>query len=65
MAIVDINKEWKVSKENILYKCAWSPLEGTVLKGTVETTIVSGHLAYQNGVFNESKMGERLMFDRN
>ena len=65
LAIVDINKEWKVSKENILYKCAWSPLEGTVLRGAVETTIVSGRLAYQNGIFNESKMGERLMFDRN
>jgi dihydroorotase len=65
LAIVDINKEWQVSKENILYKCGWSPLEGSILRGGVEATIVSGHLAYQNGVFNESKMGERLMFDRN
>ena len=52
-----------ISKDNILYKCQWSPLEGKTLLGSVDATIVSGHLAYQNGVFNETKMGERLTFD--
>ena len=61
--VVDINKPTTISKDNILYKCQWSPLEGKTLLGSVDATIVSGHLAYQNGVFNEAKMGERLTFD--
>ena len=64
VAIVDVNKKWTVSKENILYKCNWSPLENVEMKGAVETTIVSGHLAFQNGQFFEDKMGERLLFKR-
>ncbi len=64
VAIIDINKEWKVSKDNILYKCEWSPLEGSILRGRVETTIVSGHLAFHNGQFNENAMGKRLNFNR-
>ena len=61
--VVDINKPTTISKDNILYKCQWSPLEGKTLLGSIDATIVSGHLAYQNGVFNEAKMGERLTFD--
>lgn len=64
VAIVDINKSWEVAKSNIHYKCGWSPFEGHRFKGAVESTIVSGHLAYHQGRFNESKMGERLLFDR-
>ncbi len=64
IAIVDINKRWKVSPKNIEYKCGWSPLEGKILRGFVETTIVSGHIAYQNGQFFEDKMGERMLFIR-
>ena len=64
IAIVDINKRWKVTPKNIHYKCGWSPLEGKILRGSVETTIVSGHLAYQNGQFFEDRVGERLHFNR-
>lgn len=64
LAIVDANAEWKVQPSNILYKCGWSPLTGTTVKGKVLSTIVSGHVAWQDGRFNESKMGERLQFDR-
>lgn len=64
IAIVDVNKRWKVTPQNILYKCGWSPLEGKILRGAVEATIVSGHLAYRNGQFFEQKMGERLQFNR-
>ena len=62
IAIVDHYKEWQVNKENILYKCGWSPLEGKSFKGNVESTIVSGHLAWHLGKLNEEKMGERLRF---
>ncbi|MBL7827587.1 MAG: amidohydrolase family protein, partial [Saprospiraceae bacterium] len=64
LAIVDVNQSWTVSKENLLYKCAWSPLEGHTFKGKVLSTIVSGHLAWHEGKFNHSKMGERLSFLR-
>lgn len=64
LAIVDIDKIWEVNKFNIYYKCAWSPFEGKNLKGYVTDTIVSGHHAYSNGKFNESKKGMRLRFER-
>jgi dihydroorotase len=62
IAIVDIDKKWRVSKKNILYKCGWSPLERRQLRGYVESTIVSGHLAYHNGLFFEDVRGKRLSF---
>lgn len=60
--VVDLDKKTKITKKNILYKCEWSPLEGKILRGSIDATIVSGHLAYQNGQFFEDKMGERLLF---
>ncbi|MEO1257596.1 MAG: dihydroorotase [Bacteroidota bacterium] len=62
VVIVDLEKEWQVAKNNIHYKCNWSPFEGHTFKGFVEQTIVSGHLAYRNGEFFEDKKGERLLF---
>jgi dihydroorotase len=64
LAIVDLNKSTTVSKENILYQCGWSPLEGHTLSSSVEHTFVSGHLAYSQGAFDESKTGQRLLFNR-
>lgn len=64
LAILDLNKIWEVNKFNIYYKCAWSPLEGKQLKGYITDTIVSGHHAYSNGKFDESKKGQRLLFSR-
>ena len=63
LSIVDINQEWTVQKDNLYYKCAWSPFEGTTFKGKVLSTVVSGHLAWHNGIFQEDKMGERLLFN--
>jgi len=64
LVLVDLNEEVTVSKENVLYQCGWSPLEGTTLHSKVTHTIVSGHLAYENGAFDESKTGQRLLFER-
>ncbi|UAJ13809.1 dihydroorotase [Aquirufa lenticrescens] len=64
LAIVDLNKSFTVSKANILYQCGWSPLEGHTLSASVEHTFVSGHLAYSQGSFDESKTGKRLLFNR-
>ncbi len=64
LAIVDLNKPQTVSKENVLYQCGWSPLEGHTLSASVEHTFVSGHLAYSKGSFNEAVKGKRLLFNR-
>ncbi|MGR3811712.1 dihydroorotase [Jiulongibacter sp. NS-SX5] len=63
MAIVDLNAKTEVRKDNILFKCGWSPFEGHTFGSKVTDTIVSGHHVYSNGVFDESKMGERVTFD--
>lgn len=64
LVLVDLNNPWKVSKENILAKCGWSPFEGHTFQSKIEHVFVSGHLAYSNGAFDESKKGARLKFDR-
>lgn len=64
LALVDLNSPWAVAKENILAKCGWSPFEGTTFQSKVTHTIISGHLAYENGRFNEAQMGKRLSFNR-
>ena len=64
LVLVDLNKEWTVTKEGLHYKCGWSPFEGHSFRGAVEQTFVSGHLAYDRGTFDASKTGERMLFDR-
>jgi len=64
LVIVDANASTSISKDNILYKCGWSPLEGVELPATITHTFVNGHLVYGKGVWDESKKGERLKFDR-
>jgi dihydroorotase len=65
LVLVDLNSTTTVSKDNILYKCGWSPLEGMQLPATIKKTFVNGHLVYGNGQWDESIMGKRLLFDRN
>lgn len=64
LVLVDFKKPSSVSKENLFYKCAWSPFEGTTFSSSILKTFVSGHLAFDNGVFNESKRGQRITFNR-
>ena len=64
LAIVDLNKAFTVLKENILYKCGWSPLENMEFPASITHTFVNGNLVFENGMFNESQKGERLRFER-
>ena len=64
LVILDPEKEEEVTKENILYKCGWSPFEGTSFQSSVSHTIINGHVAYQQGQFDENSRGMRLTFDR-
>jgi len=63
--LVDLNKNYKVGKENILYKCGWSPFEGHTFPALIEKTFVNGHIAFENGSVNENEKGLRLSFERN
>lgn len=64
LVIVDLQQRTRVSKENILYKCGWSPLENFEFPAAITHTFVNGHLVYGNGVWDESKRGDRLIFNR-
>ena len=71
LVIVDINRPYTVSKDNILYKCGWSPFEVCneggkpfTFNSTITHTFVNGNLVYGNHVWNESIKGERLLFNR-
>lgn len=63
LVLVDLNRPQTVDGENILYKCGWSPFEGVTFRSSVDTTIVSGQIAWQNGK-NLPSQGHRLEFDR-
>ncbi|HTE09193.1 MAG TPA: dihydroorotase, partial [Flavitalea sp.] len=64
LVIADTNATTTVTKENILYKCGWSPLEGSRFPAAITHSFVNGHLVYGNGVWNESQKGQRLEFNR-
>jgi dihydroorotase len=64
LALVNQNNPWQVNKSNILYKCGWSPFEGSTFKAKVVSTIVSGNLAYENGNLTNEKSGQRMTFTR-
>ena len=64
LVLVDLEKQTLVNRESILSKCKWSPFEGVVFSSSVNTTIVSGRIAYENGKIIEGGTGERLMFER-
>ena len=63
LVLVDLNDSMEVKKKNVLYKCGWSPMEGITFHSKIKKTFVNGHLAFSDGKFDESKTGERLLFD--
>lgn len=65
LTIIDMNTSWTVSKENILYKCGWSPLDGTTFQSKVTHTFVNGNLVFDRGRFNEAEKGQALTTTRN
>ena len=63
LVLVDPNKNWTVSPENILYKCGWSPFEGQQFSHKVVTTFVNGQKVYENGKATDNVIGERVQFN--
>ena len=64
LVLIDRNAPQTVSKDNVLYKCGWSPFEGTTFSSTITHTFVNGNLIYNNGVFDDNTKGKRLTFNR-
>ena len=63
LVLVDTDDPWTVSKENILYKCGWSPFEGTRFSSRISHTFVNGNPVYRKGSFDERYRGKRLEFN--
>ncbi|MCL4117219.1 UNVERIFIED_CONTAM: hypothetical protein GTU68_002637 [Idotea baltica] len=64
LVLIDLNDSWTVKKENILYKCGWSPFEGTTFKSRVTHTFINGSLAYNNFKFSDIRTAKQLTFNR-
>ncbi len=64
LVLINLNKEHTVNKNNLLYKCGWSPFEGHSFSSTIDSTIINGEIVFKDGKINESFRGERLKFDR-
>ncbi|VGO23113.1 dihydroorotase [Pontiella sulfatireligans] len=64
LTLIDTETPHTVSKDNILYKCGWSPFEGVTFKSSIAATLVNGQLAYIDGQVNDAVRGQRLLFDR-
>ncbi|WP_298520153.1 dihydroorotase [uncultured Kordia sp.] len=64
LVVVDLEKSYTVSRDNVLYKCGWSPFEGVTLDSTITHTFLNGSLAYHEGKFAEKRYGKQLEFNR-
>ncbi len=64
LVVVDTNRPLTVTKENIFYKCGWSPLENFTFPASIVNSFVSGHMVYADGKFDESVKGQRMLFNR-
>lgn len=64
VCLINPDSPWNVTKDNILYKCGWSPFEGITFRSKIVQTIVNGTIVYDNGVINNEYRGQRLLFDR-
>jgi len=64
LVLVDLEQSQEVSRENVLYKCGWSPFEGTTFDATITHTFVNGNLAYAEGIFSEKRHVKQLEFNR-
>ena len=64
MVIVDPDNPWTVSRDNLLYKCGWSPFENVTFRSKIKYTIINGSVVYDDGIFDEDFRGQRLLFNR-
>jgi dihydroorotase len=63
VVLVNPNKQTMVTKNNLLYKCGWSPFEGVSFSNAIDKTFVSGNLVYENDQIIENSLGQRMLFN--
>ena len=63
LVLVNPDSKWTVNKQNIEYKCKWSPFEGESFNNKIVKTFVNGNIVFDNGNFNENIKGKRLLFN--
>jgi len=64
LVLIDPEKNETVTRNNVLYKCGWSPFEGDTFSHGITHTFINGNLVYENGIFDERTRGERILFNR-
>lgn len=64
LILVDMEQSQQVRREDVLYKCGWSPLEGRTLRSRVTHALVNGVHSYAQGTFNGGPVGQRLGFSK-
>jgi len=64
LVLVDLEQPQSVTREQVLYKCGWSPLEGDTLRSSICATVVNGEVKFRDGQFLGAADGMRLAFDR-
>lgn len=64
LVLIDLNNNYRVTKDNIYYKCGWSPFENYTFGSKIYQTYVNGNLVYDNGTFYETNKGMALTFNR-
>ena len=64
LVLVDLEKKTRVTRDNLLYQCGWSPFEGTTFDASIEKTWVNGQLVYDQGKIIEAGAGQQLTFTR-
>lgn len=62
LVLIDPNKTWTVSKENILTKCGWSPFEGYTFHHAVDTTWVNGEVVWKDSQIQDNVHGKELKY---
>jgi dihydroorotase len=64
LVLVDLNSPWKITDENLRYKCGWSPLSGNTVRSKIRSVLVNGHLVFSENSISEEKKGMRLTFSK-
>jgi dihydroorotase len=64
LVLINPHKEWTVTKDCLLSKCGWSPMEEQTFHSKVEKTFVNGNLVYTDNLVNSLHRGQALSFTR-
>ncbi len=64
LVLVDLNTRQRINKEDLLYKCGWSPFTGKIFRSKIKKTFINGNLVFDEGIINDKLFGKRLSFEK-